>query len=154
MLLKKACLSGRPIVLSTGMSSIEEIDHAVEILERHSNGSYILMHTNSNYPAPPEELNLLTIPFLRDRYKCVVGYSGHEYDLEPSVVAVALGARMVERHITLDHTLWGSDQFASLEVHGMDLLYKRIKGVDVILGDGLKRITEREMEVRKKLRGY
>jgi N-acetylneuraminate synthase len=153
-LLKKACLSGRPLVLSTGMSSIEEIDRAVEILEAHSNGNYILMHTNSNYPAPPEELNLLTIPFLRDRYKCVVGYSGHEYDLEPSVVAAVLGARMIERHITLDHTMWGSDHFASLEVNGMDMLAKRIKSVGVVLGDGLKRITEREMEVRKKLRGY
>lgn len=153
-LLKKACLSGRPIVLSTGMSSIDEIDRAVEILEAHSKGNYILMHTNSNYPAPPEELNLLTIPFLKERYKCIVGYSGHEYDLEPSVVAVALGAKMVERHITLDHTMWGSDHFASLEVHAMDMLCKRIKGVNVFLGDGLKRITEREMEVRKKLRGY
>jgi N-acetylneuraminate synthase len=153
-LLKKACLSGKPIVLSTGMSSIDEIDRAVEILEAHSNRNYILMHTNSNYPAPAEELNLLTIPFLKDRYHCVVGYSGHEYDLEPSVVAVALGAKMVERHITLDHTMWGSDQFASLEVHAMDMLHKRIKGVNVFLGDGLKRVTERELEVRKKLRGY
>jgi N-acetylneuraminate synthase len=153
-LLKKACLSGKPIVLSTGMSSIDEIDRAVEILEAHSRGNYILMHTNSNYPAPPEELNLLTIAFLKERYQCVVGYSGHEYDLEPSVVAVALGARIVERHITLDHTMWGSDHFASLEVHAMDMLYKRIKGVDVFLGDGLKRVTDRELEVRKKLRGY
>jgi N-acetylneuraminate synthase len=153
-LLKKACLSGRPIVLSTGMSSLEEIDHAVQILEAHSNGNYILMHTNSNYPAPPEELNLLTIPFLKDRYNCVVGYSGHEYDLEPSVIAVALGARIVERHVTLDHNMWGSDQAASLEVHAMDMLYKRIKGVNIFLGDGSKRITQNELEVRKRLRGY
>jgi N-acetylneuraminate synthase len=153
-LLKKACLSGKPVVLSTGMSSVEEIDRAVDVLEAHSSGNYILMHTNSNYPAPPEELNLRTIQFLKDRYNCIVGYSGHEYDLEPSVVAVALGAKMVERHITLDHTMWGSDHFASLEVHAMDMLYKRIKSVHVVLGDGLKRVTESEMEVRQKLRGY
>jgi len=83
-----------------------------------------------------------------------VGYSGHEYDLEPSVIAAALGAKIIERHITLDHSMWGSDHFASLEVHAMDMLYKRIRGVDIILGDGQKRITEKEMEVRKKLRGY
>lgn len=153
-LLAEACRSQKPVILSTGMSSVEEIDHAVELMEKHSNGDYILMHTNSNYPAPQEELNLLTIPFLVERYGCVVGYSGHEYDLEPSVIAAALGAKVIERHITLDHSMWGSDHFASLEVHAMDMLYKRIKGVDVMLGDGVKRVTEKEREVRKKLRGY
>jgi len=153
-LLRQACVSGKPIVLSTGMSTVEEIDHAVELMEKHSKGNFILMHTNSNYPAPAEDLNLLTIHYLKDRYQCVVGYSGHEYDLEPSVIAAALGAKIIERHITLDHSMWGSDHFASLEVHAMDMLYKRIRGVDVILGDGQKRITEKEMEVRKKLRGY
>jgi len=153
-LLRQACISGKPIVLSTGMSTVEEIDHAVELMEKHSKGNFILMHTNSNYPAPAEDLNLLTIHYLKDRYQCVVGYSGHEYDLEPSVIAAALGAKIIERHITLDHSMWGSDHFASLEVHAMDMLYKRIRGVDIILGDGQKRITEKEMEVRKKLRGY
>lgn len=153
-LLRQACISGKPIVLSTGMSTVEEIDHAVELMEKHSKGNFILMHTNSNYPAPAEDLNLLTIHYLKDRYQCVVGYSGHEYDLEPSVIAAALGAKIIERHITLDHSMWGSDHFASLEVHAMDMLYKRIRGVDVILGDGQKRITQKEMEVRKKLRGY
>lgn len=152
--IKNASKSGIPILISTGMSTVEEIDNAVNILEKNSNGNYVLMHTNSTYPTPPEELNLLTINFLKERYKCIVGYSGHEYDLEPTVIAVALGASVVERHVTLDHNMWGSDHFASLEVHAMDLLYKRIKNVDVMLGDGVKKVTPKEMEVRKKLRGY
>jgi N-acetylneuraminate synthase len=153
-LIKDVCIAGKPVILSTGMSTVEEIDHAVELLEKYSKGNYVLMHTNSSYPAPPEELNLLAIQYLKERYNCIVGYSGHEYDLEPTVIAVALGARIVERHVTLDHTMWGSDHFASLEVHAMDMLYKRIKNIDVFLGDGLKRVTESEIEVRKKLRGY
>lgn len=152
--LKSAAESGKPVILSTGMSTVEEIDAAVDLLEKHSKGDYALMHTNSTYPTPPEELNLLAINFLKDRYKCVVGYSGHEYDLEPTVVAVALGAKIIERHVTLDHNMWGSDHFASLEVHAMDMLYKRIKNIDVMLGDGIKKLTPKEMEVRKKLRGY
>jgi N-acetylneuraminate synthase len=153
-LIKKASMAGKPVILSTGMSSIEEIDHAVALMEKFSKGNFILMHTNSRYPTPPEELNLLAIHYLRDRYNCIVGYSGHEYDLEPTVIAVALGAKIIERHITLDHNMWGSDQFASLEVHAMDMLYKRIKNIDVLLGDGLKKVTDGELEVRKKLRGY
>lgn len=153
-LIKKASMAGKPVIASTGMSSIEEIDHAVELMEKYSKGNFILMHTNSRYPAPPEELNLLSINYLKDRYNCIVGYSGHEYDLEPTVIAVALGAKIIERHITLDHNMWGSDHFASLEVHAMDMLYKRIKNIDVVLGDGLKKVTDGELEVRKKLRGY
>ena len=152
-LLKATAQSGKPVVLSTGMSTIEEVDEAVEILEKYSKGNYILMHTNSVYPTPPDELNLRVINFLKERYKCVVGYSGHENNLEPTVAAVTLGARMVERHVTLDHTMWGSDHAASLEVHGMDILHKRIKQVDIILGDGVRRVTQKEMKVRKKLRG-
>ena len=152
-LLRLASQSGKPIVLSTGMSTIEEVDEAVEILEKHSKGNYIIMHTNSVYPTPPDELNLRVISFLKERYKCVVGYSGHENKLEPTAVAVTLGARMVERHITLDHNMWGSDHAASLEVHGMNILHGRIKQLDIILGDGVKKITQKEMRVRKKLRG-
>lgn len=145
--------TGKPVVLSTGMSTVEEIDRAIELLEKHTKGDYVLMHTNSAYPAPAEELNLRVIDFLRQRYRCVVGYSGHEYDLEPSVIAVSLGARVVERHVTVDHELWGSDQAASLEVHAMNMLFKRIKDIDVMLGDGVKRLTSREKESRRKLRG-
>lgn len=152
-LLSEAAKSGKTIVLSTGMSTVEEIDEAVNLLEKYSKGNYVLMHTNSTYPTPPEDINLSTIKFLRDRYNCLVGYSGHEYDLEPTVIAVALGAKIIERHITLDHNMWGSDHFASLEIHAMDMLCKRINEVDIILGDGSKKLTPKEMEVRKKLRG-
>lgn len=152
-LLKLASQSGKPVILSTGMSTIKEVDKAVEILEKYSNGDYVLMHTNSTYPSPANELNLRVINLLRERYDCIVGYSGHEYDLEPSVLAVSLGAKVIERHITLDHNMWGTDQAASLEVHAMDLLYKRLKNLEGILGDGIKRVNESEMESRKKLRG-
>jgi N-acetylneuraminate synthase len=144
----------KPIILSTGMSTFEEIDVAVNLLEKYAARNYILMYTNSAYPAPHEDLNLLAMNNLKDRYGCIVGYSGHEYDLEPTVIAVALGARIIERHVTLDHNLWGSDQAASLEVHAMNLLYKRIKDINVILGNGVKNLTIKEMDVRKKLRGY
>lgn len=152
-MLIKASKTGKPLLVSTGMSTIEEVDQAIEILEKESAGNYILLHTNSTYPTPPEDLNLQVIGFLRDRYGCLVGYSGHEYDLEPSVIAAALGACVIERHVTLDHTMWGSDHFASLEVHAMDMLHKRIKGIKTIMGDGIKRVSDKEMEVRKKLRG-
>ena len=152
-LLKAVSQSGKPIVLSTGMSTTEEVDKAVGILEKYSKGDYVLMHTNSAYPAPVDELNLRVINYLRDRYKCIVGYSGHEYGLEPSVIAVTLGAKIIERHITLNHNMWGSDHAASLEVHAMDMLIKRIEGIRTALGDGVKRVTKTELESRKKLRG-
>lgn len=152
-LIQEACHSGKVLIVSTGMSSIKEIDDTVNILEKNTNGQYVLMHTNSTYPTPAEEINLQTIPYLKERYKCLVGYSGHEYDLEPTVIAVALGACVVERHITLDHKMWGSDHFASLEVHAADLLYKRILDVHKILGEKGKIITKGELEIKKKLRG-
>ncbi len=152
-LVEESAKSGKLVILSTGMSTLEEIDAAVNLLEKNAPGNYVLMHTNSSYPAPHEELNLKLIPFLKDRYGCIVGYSGHEYDLEPSIIARSLGASMIERHITLDHNMWGSDQAASLEVHAMDMLRKRLKTVDAILGDGVKRIGNTELEARKKLRG-
>jgi N-acetylneuraminate synthase len=151
-LLCAAAKTGKPVVLSTGMSTVEEIDAAVSVLNEFAPGNYALMHTNSTYPTPPEELNLLTLKFLKERYDCVVGYSGHEYGLETSVIAVTLGARILERHVTLDHNMWGSDHFASLEVHAMDLLHRRVKAVSVSMGDGVKRLTESEMQIRKKLR--
>jgi N-acetylneuraminate synthase len=153
-LLLKAAESGKPVILSVGMSTINEIDKAVKILDKHAKDNYILMYTNSTYPTPSNELNLLMIKSLKERYDCVVGYSGHEYDLEPTVIAAVLGARIIERHITLDHNMWGSDQFASLEVHAMDMLRKRIQEIDIVMGDGVKKLTPRELEVRKKLRGY
>ena len=111
------------------------------------------MHTNSNYPSPYEDINLGVIKFLRERYGCVVGYSGHEYDLLPTVIAVTMGANIIERHVTLEHNMWGSDQFASLEVHAMNMLRKRVEDIDVIIGDGVKRLSKKEIEIREKLRG-
>jgi len=151
-LIEKACLTGKTIVLSTGMSTIKEIDEAVNILSKKAK-QFVLMHTNSAYPSPMNELNIKCIQTLRERYKCVVGYSGHEYDLEPTIFATVLGAMIIERHVTLDHKMWGTDQAASVEVMGMDMLCKRIKNVNIILGDGVKTVTSSEIPIRKKLRG-
>ncbi|MBQ7259901.1 MAG: N-acetylneuraminate synthase family protein [Lachnospiraceae bacterium] len=152
-LLSRAALSGKTIIMSTGMSTLEEIDRAVDILEKKSDGNYILMHTNSAYPAKDEELNLRMIGTLRKRYDCLVGYSGHEQNLEGTVIACALGARVIERHITLDHDMWGTDQAASLTVHAMDMLRRRVEVVFKTLGTGEKTLCEDELKVRKKLRG-
>jgi N-acetylneuraminate synthase len=150
-LLKEAACSGMPIVLSTGMSSIEEIDTAVELLAKWAS-QFVLLHCNSSYPAKPGELNLRVIPMLKERYNCPVGYSGHEYGLDSTTVAVSLGAMVIERHITLDHTMWGTDQSSSVEIQGMDKLYKQIRSVGLILGDGKKRVYESEKIVKSKLR--
>lgn len=152
-MMKLACESGKPLLVSTGMSTLEEIDTMVDFLEKHSNGDYILLHTNSAYPTPAEEINLRMIKTLKERYHCLVGYSGHEQDLEPSVVATAVGAKVIERHVTLDHNMWGTDQAASLSVAAMAMLQGRMKEVLVMLGTGEKTVTEREKEVRRKLRG-
>ena len=153
VLLTEAARSGKAIVLSTGMSTWEEIDHAVDILEREAGGNYILMHTNSAYPAPLDDLNLRMIPVLRERYHCLVGYSGHEESLSPTVVAAVLGACVIERHVTLSHTMWGTDQKASLEVPAMGLLRGRVRGIRRMLGDGERHLSDAERAVRKKLRG-
>lgn len=151
-LLKRACEFKIPIVLSTGMSQIEEVDTAVETLEKYSNGDYILMHTNSAYPSVDKELNLNCIKTLKERYKCLVGYSGHEYDINPTVIAAMLGANVIERHVTVDHNMWGTDQKSSLEIRGMDYVARRIKAIDNYLGDGKISVTDSEIPVRKKLR--
>ncbi len=140
---------GKPIILSTGMSSVEEIDRAVEVLGRDD---LILAHTNSTYPSKIEELNLSVIQSLRKRYGVPVGYSGHEVGLSPSVAAVALGACLVERHITLDRAMWGSDQAASIEPQGFARLVRDIRAVEASIGDGVKRVYESEIPVRAKLR--
>jgi N-acetylneuraminate synthase len=145
--------AGKPIFASTGMSTLDEIDKLVNILEKYAADNYVLFHTNSTYPAKLEELNLQMITTLRDRYHCIVGYSGHEYDLAPAMLAPVFGASVIERHITLDHTMWGTDHAASLEVRGMDALEKRIRAVKLIVGDGVKTISESEKKVRDKLRG-
>lgn len=151
-LIKKACEFEIPIVLSTGMSMMDEVDKAVDTLEKYSNGDYILMHTNSAYPSPANELNLNCIKTLKERYNCLVGYSGHEYDINPTVIAAMVGANVIERHITVDHNMWGTDQKSSLEVRGMDYVSRRIRAIDTYLGDGVISVTELEKPIRKKLR--
>ena len=152
-LLKAVCRTGKPIIMSDGMSTQEELDQAVSILEDHSNGDYVLLHTNSTYPAEVQNLNLSYINTLKERYHCIVGYSGHEQSLEPSVVAAVLGAKVIERHVTLTHDLWGTDQKASLEVNAMHLLYRRCMDIYRMKGDGVKHMDEAEIKVRKKLKG-
>lgn len=140
---------GKPIILSTGMSTLDEIDHAVKVLGKDD---LTLMHCVSTYPAHNHELNLRAIETLRKRYHVPVGYSGHELGIVSTVAAVALGACAVERHITLDHTMWGSDQAASLEPAELKDLVRDIRFVETALGDGVKRVMEREIPVREKLR--
>ena len=151
-LLAASAKSGIPILISTGMSTLKEIDESVNLLEKHSK-SYAVMHCNSSYPAKLDELNLKVIMNFKERYNCVVGYSGHEYDLEPTVLAVSLGAMIIERHITLSHNMWGTDQKASLEIHAMDMLRKRMLDIDVILGSREKTVTASEIPIRERLRG-
>lgn len=152
-LLIAAGKSGKPVIISTGMSTELEIEQAVKCLTEQTSDICIL-HTNSSYPAPYEELNLNVIPALKKKYpQFVIGYSGHESDLEASVVAVGLGAMVVERHVTLSHDLWGTDQKSSLEFVAMDMLAKRIKHVPAMLGGSERRITSSEVSIRKKLRG-
>jgi len=151
-LLKASAPTGIPIVASTGMSTLKEVDEAVAVLKKHAS-QFVLMHCNSSYPSKLEELNLKVIPALKKRYKCPVGYSGHEYGLDSTSTAVALGASIVERHITLDRNMWGTDQASSVEPQGMDKLYKQIRSVQHYLGDGKKKVYESELSSRKKLRG-
>lgn len=139
----------RPIILSTGMSRLEQIDHAVEVL---STENLILMHCNSTYPGKVEELNLKVIQTLKERYKVAVGYSGHEIGLSTSVAAAVLGAGIIERHITLDRSMWGSDQAASVEPHGFARLVRDIHVIEKAMGDGIKRVYESEITIMKKLR--
>jgi len=150
-LLKEAAQLDITLIVSTGMSTFAEIDTAMNLITKYG-VKPILMHTNSSYPTPYSELNLNLIPVLKKRYDCVIGYSGHEFDLEPTVIAVALGAQVIERHITLSHNLWGTDQKSSLEVHAMDLLKKRTNDVWTMLGSSEKTVTQSELPIREKLR--
>jgi N-acetylneuraminate synthase len=148
-LLRALAATGKPIILSTGMSTIEQIDAAVEIL---GTDKLVILHATSTYPLPPEEANLLMIQTLKDRYQVPVGYSGHEPGLQISIAAVALGAVAVERHITLDRAMWGSDHAASLEPHGLMSLVRDIRIIGTARGDGVKRIFPGELAPLSKLR--
>jgi N-acetylneuraminate synthase len=140
---------GRPMLLSTGMSTMAEIGRAVSLLDRDR---LIILHATSSYPCPPESLNLKMIPELKRRFDCPIGYSGHEVGLQTTVAAVALGACVVERHITLDRAMWGTDQAASVEPGGLVRLVRDIRNVEKALGDGVKRVYASELSIREKLR--
>ena len=148
-LLRHTRAKGKPIVLSTGMSTIEQLDHAVEVLGKDD---LVILHACSAYPSRYPDLNLRVIPALRARYGVPVGYSGHETGIASSVAAVALGACFVERHITTDRSLWGSDQAASLEPNGITRVVRDIRLVESSMGDGVKRVADAEIPVMQKLR--
>ena len=149
-LLEMVASEGRHTFISTGMSTLEEVDRAVAIF-RDAACPFELMHCNSSYPMPDEEANLRMIAVLRERHGCDVGYSGHEVGLAISVAAAALGISSLERHITLNRAMYGSDQAASVELHGFKRLVRDVRAVELALGDGAKRITEVEMAARTKL---
>jgi N-acetylneuraminate synthase len=148
-LLQRVRKTGRAVILSTGMSTLEQVKAAVQQLDMDK---LVITHTTSTYPCEPDELNLRVIPELRAAFPCPIGYSGHEVGLIPSVVAVALGACLVERHITLDRAMWGSDQAASVEPGGFERLVKYIRVGEQSLGDGVKRVYASELSSLKKLR--
>ena len=149
-LIRKARATGKPLILSTGMSTMEQIRQGVEIAGEED---LILMHCTSTYPCEPEELNLKMVETLRREFPNLpIGYSGHEVGLVPSAVAVALGACMVERHLTLDRAMWGSDQAASVEPGGFERLVKYIRVSESALGDGVKKVYESEIGSMKRLR--
>lgn len=148
-LLMHARSKGKPIILSTGMSTLQEIDHAVETL---GTNDLIILQATSTYPADYSELDLRVIPELRRRFDVPVGYSGHETGIATSVAAVALGACVVERHITMERSMWGSDQAASLGPSGIMRLMRDIRLVEASLGSGAKRVFDREKPIIEKLR--
>ncbi|MEJ5203401.1 MAG: N-acetylneuraminate synthase family protein, partial [Anaerolineales bacterium] len=148
-LLRHLRRTGRPLILSTGMSTMEQIRKAIEVIGLEG---VVICHTTSAYPCDPDELNLRMIQTLKSEYDCPIGYSGHEVGLIPSVVAVALGACLVERHFTLDRAMWGSDQAASVEPGGFERLVKYIRVTEMALGDGVKKVYDSEIPILKKLR--
>ncbi len=151
-LLAEIATEGRKTFISTGMATMQEIDDVVELFKK-ANCPYELMHCNSTYPMKEEDANLMMIPALSHRYHCNVGYSGHEACLlKVSLLAVAVGATSIERHITLDRAMYGSDQAASVEVHALRGFVESVRKVPAILGTGVKNITEAEKSVREKLR--
>ena len=139
----------RPMIVSIGMSTMAQVDHALEVL---GTNDLVILHTTSAYPAKIQDLNLRMIPVLRERYGVPIGYSGHEVGLATSLAAVALGAAMVERHITLDRAMWGSDQAASVEPQGLMKLVRDTRSIEAALGDGVKKVTDDEIPIMKKLR--
>ena len=150
-LLQHLRAKGRPVILSTGMSTMEQIHESVQLI---GTDDLLITHATSTYPCEPEELNLSMVQTLVDLYPCPIGYSGHEVGLVPTVAAVTLGACLVERHITLDRAMWGSDQAASVEPGGFRRLVKYIRVIERALGDGEKRVYESEQSSISKLRRF
>lgn len=148
-LLKHTRGKGKPIILATGMSTMEQVFHAVEVLGRND---LVILHSCSTYPANYNELNLRVIPVLAKQFDIPVGYSGHETGIPSSVAAAALGASVIERHVTLDRTMWGSDHAASLGPSGLAQLVRDIRLVELSMGDGVKRLLPSEVPVMEKLR--
>jgi N-acetylneuraminate synthase len=149
-LLKKMKATGKPLIISTGMSNMDQIETAVDTLGRDD---LLVAHSTSTYPCPIEELNLRMINTLQNKYPDIqIGYSGHETGLAPTWAAVTLGAAFVERHITLDRAMWGTDQAASVEIGGLFRMIGNIRDIERSLGDGVKKVFESEMPVMKKLR--
>jgi len=143
----------KPIILSTGMSTINEIKHAVKILEEKPTPGLIIMHCTATYPSKIEELNLNVIPLFKKMFDWPIGYSSHEAGVIPStIIAAILGACAIEKHITLDRAMWGSDQAASVELKGLDILVKNIRVIPIILGDGKKKVYDSEIPIKQKLR--
>ena len=149
-LLKHVRAKGRPVIISTGMSTMEEVERALKVLGRNN---LVLLHTVATYPAQDKHLNLSLIPVLRQCFPSIpIGYSGHEIGVASSVIAAALGACIIERHITLDRASWGSAQAASLEPKGLELLVRDIRMWEEAKGDGVKRVLSEEEPIKKKLR--
>jgi len=150
-LLEEVAKEKKYTFLGTGMSTLEEIEKAVNVFKKHD-CPYELMHCNSVYPMPDDQANLRVIPALKDRFKCQVGYSGHEVGLIVTCAAVSLGATSVERHITLNRAMYGSDQAASIEVMGFHRVVGYIRTIEKALGNGTKTVTTEEQNIKKKLR--
>jgi len=151
-LIEACAKSGKKVILSTGMSTEEEIDIAIETIRKHTD-NFAILHCNSTYPAPLNELSLSTITTLKNKYNCEIGYSGHEFRIGTTVASVYLGATIIERHITLDRTMWGTDHLSSVEPQGLIKLVKGIRELEEAFGDGTIQVTESEKIIRNKLRG-
>jgi len=149
-LLRAMRRKGRPVILSTGMSTLDQVDHAVNVLGLDD---LVILQCTSAYPARNDELNLRVIQTYRRRYDCPIGYSGHEVGLQTTSAAVALGACYVERHVTLDRAMWGRDQAASVEPHGLKRLVRDVRVIEAAMGDGVKRVYEGERPAMTRLRG-
>ena len=149
-LLTRLAETGRPVIISTGMSTMDEIEHAVGVVGQ---ADLLIAHATSAYPCTPEELNLRMIQTLQASFPDVpIGYSGHETGLQTSLAAISIGATFIERHITVDRAMWGSDQSASLEPVGLERLVRDIRVIESAMGDGVKQVYDSEMPIREKLR--